>query len=81
MADDADRAQSRIEEMLDDALADNRRLMPQGKSAKWCVGVGGANCGARIPEARRRVIPGVQVCVDCAAAKEQAEMRGARGLG
>lgn len=32
-------------------------------SAKWCCAVG---CGERIPDERRKAIPGVQRCVDCA---------------
>jgi phage/conjugal plasmid C-4 type zinc finger TraR family protein len=31
-------------------------------SAKWCVGRG---CGERIPEARRKAMPGVQLCIGC----------------
>ena len=30
-----------------------------------------AECGEIIPEARRRAIPGVRLCVDCAAASEK----------
>lgn len=31
-------------------------------SAKWCVATA---CGERIPDERRRAIPGVQHCTDC----------------
>lgn len=31
-------------------------------SAKWCKGAG---CGERIPDARRKAMPGVQFCIEC----------------
>lgn len=31
-------------------------------SAKWCEAPA---CGERIPDARRRAMPGVRLCVDC----------------
>lgn len=39
-------------------------------SAKWCAG---SHCGARIPDERRRAMPGVQLCAECQAEKEQRE--------
>lgn len=39
-------------------------------SKKWCDGPA---CGERIPDERRRAIPGVKFCVNC---KEQQEKRG-----
>lgn len=35
---------------------------PAKESAKWCAGPG---CGQRIPDARRKAVPGVQFCVEC----------------
>ncbi len=35
---------------------------PTRESAKWCKGVG---CGERIPEARRKAVPGVEYCIEC----------------
>jgi phage/conjugal plasmid C-4 type zinc finger TraR family protein len=35
---------------------------PTRESAKWCAGVG---CGERIPDERRKAVPGVQLCVEC----------------
>ena len=37
-------------------------------SAKWCRD---PHCGARIPDERRRALPGVELCVDCQARAEQ----------
>lgn len=45
------------------AIGDWRRL-----SAKWCKGPA---CGTRIPDERRRAIPGVRFCVDCKTREEE----------
>lgn len=63
MADDVDRAASRTEEMLQDALdAQGRKARKQlaSQSAMECC-----DCGENIPEARRLAILGVQRCVIC----------------
>ncbi|WP_066569677.1 DksA/TraR family C4-type zinc finger protein [Snodgrassella sp. CFCC 13594] len=52
--------QAQIDASLDDALTQVRERLPQGESAHECI-----ECGAIIPEARRRAIAGVQLCVDC----------------
>ncbi len=36
-------------------------------SLKWCKGAG---CGERIPDERRRAVPGVELCVECQSALE-----------
>ena len=41
-------------------------------SAKWCEA---GKCGERIPEARRRAVPGVKLCVRCQAMNEKQEMQ------
>ena len=50
------------------AAGDWRKL-----SAKRCVRGG---CGARIPDERRRAVPGVEFCADCQTAIEEKERRG-----
>ncbi len=35
---------------------------PVRESAKWCIGHG---CGERISDARRKAVPGVQLCLAC----------------
>jgi phage/conjugal plasmid C-4 type zinc finger TraR family protein len=60
MADEADRAQAREQEILDDALGAVRRKMQRGKGTAEC-----RECGDRIPAARRKAIPGVELCVGC----------------
>ena len=42
------------------------RRQLQGKSRAEC-----ADCGAGIPEARQRAVPGVQLCTGCQAASER----------
>ena len=48
--------QAQIDANLDDALAAARRNLPSGECAE---------CGEPIPEARRRALPGVQLCIAC----------------
>ena len=45
---------------------------PARPSAKWCEG---ADCGERIPEARRKAVPGVQLCIECQASNEKMKGR------
>ncbi|MGH8278865.1 MAG: DksA/TraR family C4-type zinc finger protein [Gammaproteobacteria bacterium] len=54
--------QEQIDASIEDALADVRGRMPKGKSLKYCT-----ECGAEIPEARRKALPGVRLCVVCQA--------------
>lgn len=68
--DPLDRAAQIEQEQRDDALAAQRRKMPYGKSALSCT-----ECNARIPPARRKAVPGVQLCVSCQESKEQVKGR------
>lgn len=52
--------QDQIDATLDDAVALARRRLPKGESLTHCE-----DCGAAIPEARRRAMPGVSRCVPC----------------
>lgn len=50
-----------IEASIEDELVRMRtRRAPVGESLAEC-----AECGEPIPEARRRAIPGVKLCIDC----------------
>ena len=76
MVDDIDRAQAREAEMLQDALRNQaRRAGLAGKtvadSAECC-----ADCDGVIPAARRRAVPGCQLCVVCQ--WQQEKSKGAR---
>ena len=64
MSDDIDRAQAREAEWLADALA---QPLPAGGASllamdypTLCI-----LCDEEIPEGRRRVLPGVQTCIEC----------------
>ena len=51
-----------------------KAIMPKATrtSAKWCEAAG---CGERIPDARRKAIPGVQFCVECQELNEKVKTR------
>ncbi|EED67944.1 TraR/DksA family transcriptional regulator [Comamonas testosteroni] len=74
MTDFFDRAQARELQLREDALRDQtRRAGLSGKteadSATECA------CGALIPEARRKAVPGCQRCVKCESAQERKKGR------
>ena len=52
--------QEQIDASVQDAVKQARERMPEGESATHCT-----ECEEPIPEARRRAIPGVRLCVAC----------------
>ena len=54
--------QDQIDASVQDAVDRARSRLPKGESQSHCE-----ECGARIPEARRKAVPGVRLCVDCQA--------------
>ena len=54
--------QDQIDATVDDAVARARSQLSHGESDHFCE-----ECGAEIPEARRKALPGVQLCVNCQA--------------
>jgi phage/conjugal plasmid C-4 type zinc finger TraR family protein len=64
MADDVDIAQEREQTIITAALA-NRPQQYSGESEYFCV-----QCDAVIPHKRREMLPGVDVCVQCASIRE-----------
>ena len=65
MADCCDDAQAREAQFLVQALA--RAHARPGQAAEYVDGVACcAECGEAIPEARRKALPGVGLCVGCA---------------
>ncbi|MGE5624658.1 MAG: DksA/TraR family C4-type zinc finger protein [Bacillota bacterium] len=52
--------QEQIDASIKDAVKNVRRRIPTGLGLKHC-----AECGADIPEARRRAVPGVRLCLAC----------------
>jgi len=57
--------QNQIDASVDDAVKLARSRLPDGESATHCE-----ECESVIPEARRKAIPGIRLCVDCQAALE-----------
>ena len=58
--------QDQIDASVKDAVKLARSRLPEGESATRCE-----ECEAIIPEARRKAIPGVRLCVDCQSALEK----------
>ncbi len=52
--------QDQIDANVEDAVKLARSRLPDGKGLTHCE-----ECEAVIPEARRKAIPGVRLCVDC----------------
>jgi len=52
--------QDQIDATIEDAVQRARSSIPRGESLTRCE-----ECDAKIPEARRKVIPGVRLCVKC----------------
>lgn len=52
--------QDQIDATVEDGVQLARSRLPDGESATHCQ-----ECGAAIPEARRKAIPGIRLCVNC----------------
>ncbi|WP_417518332.1 DksA/TraR family C4-type zinc finger protein [Marinobacter sp.] len=61
--------QDQIDASVEDAVAEARSRLGTGESAEFCE-----ECDCPIPEARRKAIPGVRLCVNCQAALEKQKM-------
>ena len=57
---DEDDVQQQIESSIEDEVQRARSALPKGESLSHCE-----ECGSPIPEARRKALPGVRLCVDC----------------
>ena len=58
--------QEQIDASVEDAVEQARRQIPQGESLSHCE-----SCGEEIPEARRRALPGVRLCIACQQQQDQ----------
>jgi phage/conjugal plasmid C-4 type zinc finger TraR family protein len=62
-----------VQEQIDDTVSDAVKLaragIPAGRSARFCE-----ECGERIPDARRRALPGTRTCVPCQSARDAARV-------
>lgn len=61
--------QDQIDASIEDAIKLARNRLPQGESLTHCE-----ECNAPIPEARRKIIPGVRLCVECQEKHDKNEM-------
>lgn len=52
--------QDQIDASVEDAIQQARSNLPKGESLTHCE-----ECDKEIPEARRKAIPGVRLCVQC----------------
>lgn len=60
--------QEQIDASIEDAVERVRGRLPRGAGRRDCE-----ECGAAIPEARRRAVPGVRLCVGCQEARDGRE--------
>lgn len=60
--------QDQIDATVDDAVKRARSRMQSGPGLSHCE-----ECDAAIPEARRKAVPGVRLCVTCQAAHDEEE--------
>ncbi len=58
--------QDQIDATVNDAIKRVRSNMRQGPSFKHCE-----ECAVKIPEARRKAVPGVRLCVSCQEIRDQ----------
>ena len=65
--------QEQIDASIEDAIQRARSRLPRGESLVHCE-----ECGEAIPEARRKAVPGVRLCIGCQEAvdKEQVNNSG-----
>lgn len=62
--------QEQIDASVEDAVKRIRDQMPRGESLQDCD-----ECGVVIPEARRKAVPGVHLCIACQSKQDQAQKR------
>ena len=59
-----------VQDQIDDSIADSvshaRARLPAGPSLEFCL-----ECGEKIPEARRRALPGARTCVPCQSERDE----------
>lgn len=60
--------QDQIDDTVEDAVRRARSRRPQGESRTHCE-----ECDAKIPDARRKAVPGVRLCVTCQEERDKDE--------
>lgn len=67
--------QDQIDASIDDAVKEARRRLPTGNSLTHCE-----ECGADIPLARQKAVPGVRLCVACQSAQDDEQKKVIGGI-
>jgi phage/conjugal plasmid C-4 type zinc finger TraR family protein len=62
--------QDQIDDTVKDAVLGARARIPAGEGSEYCE-----DCGDRIPEARRRALPGTRTCISCQSQRDAATVR------
>ncbi len=62
-----DAVSDQIMDSINDEVRRARASLPQGESRESCE-----ECGKKIPEARKRALPGVRLCVRCQEVEDRA---------
>jgi phage/conjugal plasmid C-4 type zinc finger TraR family protein len=65
-----------IEDTVTDGVLRARAAMPAGEGATHCD-----ECGAEIPEGRRRAVPGARLCVACQSVRDRVGVAAGPGRG
>ena len=60
--------QDQIDASVQEAVDRARSRLPSGESLSHCE-----DCDVEIPEARRRAVPGVRLCVGCQSVRDERE--------
>ena len=61
--------QEQIDASVEDAVLRARSRLPRGDSLRMCQ-----ECDTAIPEARRKAVPGVRLCITCQAEHDQQQL-------
>jgi len=61
--------QEQIDASIEDAIQRARSRLPRGESRDQCE-----ECGETIPEARRKAVPGVRLCISCQEAEDKEQV-------
>lgn len=61
--------QEQIDASIEDAIQRARNRLPRGESRGRCE-----QCGKTIPEARRKAMPGVRLCISCQEAEDKKQV-------
>lgn len=67
--------QDQIDASIDDAVQEARSRLPSGNSLTHCE-----ECGAAIPDARQKAVPGVRLCVTCQSERDEEHQKASGGI-